>query len=374
LPVQNSSGNFGLELTYKSVDGEAVISSELIDKLRLALSSSAGLDKKFALTYDNTRFSDGVGAQLQRIYGIYSISRLLGVSYLHSPIRRVDYQGLAALETNMVHPGFHHEFNDLFQIKSDVMPMGDLHRIRLHEISIGTLLHLVALFDEHKTGGLPSLVEVALPYGIADRFPDCYEVCKEISPFASSVGEGRALRVAIHVRRGELLVLDRERMLPNSYYVNVAQEVAHVLDALKVDYQIELHTEVPNREFFVQPDHPGIYNRISAPTAVSPKMCRLDEFGVLPNLVLCANETAIECIRKFATADILVMSRSSFSYLGGILNRNGIMLYHPFWHRAPSSWMTVAPDGQFDRFELRRAVETFCCGPTPRASASRPNQ
>src|ERR1700722_2066227 len=62
-------------------DNGAPRRNELMDKLRLALSSSAlsDLDKKFVLTYDNTRFTDGVGAQLQRIYGIYSISRLLGV-------------------------------------------------------------------------------------------------------------------------------------------------------------------------------------------------------------------------------------------------------------------------------------------------------
>ena len=303
--------------------------------------------------------TDGVGAQLQRIYGIYSISRLLGASYLHSLLGRVDYQGLSALERNVADPGFHHQFNDLFQIKSDVMVTDGFHKINLPDISIEILHQLVAMFDRHETGGRPILVQLALPYGIADRFPECYEVCKEISPFALSVRGGGALRVAIHIRRGELLVLDSDRMLPNVYYINVAQNVARILEVLKIDYQLELHTEVPNKEFIIQPDHPGISNRISSPTIVSPEMCRLDEFSVLPNLVRCINEPAIDCLRKLATTDILVMSRSSFSYLGGILNRNGIILYHPFWHRAPSSWMTVGPDGQFNQLKFRKAVKTL---------------
>jgi hypothetical protein len=58
----------------------------------------SGLHKKLVFTYDNTAKTDGVGAQLQRIYGIYSISRLLGASYLHSPLDYLDYQGLSALE------------------------------------------------------------------------------------------------------------------------------------------------------------------------------------------------------------------------------------------------------------------------------------
>ncbi len=341
-----------------------------IDKFRLALSSSglSGLDKKLVLTYDNMRFTDGVGAQLHRIYGIYSISRLLGVPYLHSPLHRVDYQGLSALERNLADPGFQHAFNDLFQIKSDVAPTDHFHKIRLIHISMSIIHQLAALFDERKTGGRPTLIQLALPHGIADVFPDCYEVCKQISPFAPSVREGRDVRVAIHVRRGELFVLDSERMLPNGYYINVALNVAHVLDALGIDYRMELHTEVPNKEFIVQPNHHGISHRISAPAIVGPELCRLDEFSVLPNLVLCINETAIECLRKLATADILVMSRSSFSYVSAILNRNGIVLYHPFWHHAPSLWITVGSDGQFDRVGLRRAVETLANGT---ASASK---
>ena len=239
------------------------------------------------------------------------------------------------------------------------MPTDDFHRIKLLNISMEIVRELVAIFDANQTGGRPILVQLDVPYGIADRFPDCYEMCKEISPFSSFVHDGRALRVALHVRRGELLVLSEPRMLPNLYYISVAQNIADILKALKIDYQIELHTEVPNKEFIVQPDHHGIFNRIGAPAVVSPEMCRLHEFDVLPNLFHFINETAIDCLGKLATADILVMSRSSFSYLGGILNRNGIVLFHPFWHSAPSSWITVDPDGHFDQLKFSKAVKTL---------------
>jgi hypothetical protein len=315
------------------------------------------LHEKLVLTYDNNKMTDGVGAQLQRIYGIYSISRFLGVSYLHSPLTRVDYQGLAALEENVADPGFHHEFNDLFQIESDVLLTNDFQTIHLSNISVDLVRQLAALSDRHEINGRPSLVKLLLPYGIADRFPDCYEVCKEISPFASSGHEGGALRVALHVRRGEQVLLDSDRMLPNSYFVNVAKRVAQVLDSLRIDYQIELHTEVPSKEFLAQPDHPGIANRISGPRVVSPDMFELKEFDVLPSLVPYINGTAIDCLRRLATADVLVMSRSSLSYVGGILNRNGVVLYHPFWHSPLSSWLNVDSDGEFDRLRFGEALE-----------------
>jgi hypothetical protein len=328
---------------------------------------SPELASKLVLTYNNTAKTDGVGAQLQRIYGTYAIARLLGAAYLHSPVERVDYQGLSALEANAGDPCFHHEFNELFQIASDVTSADGLFTISLPGISLALVNELADMFDRNQTGKKPVLVRLEVPYGIAEAFPDCYSVCKDISPFASPPRQGRPLRVAVHVRRGELLVLDSDRMLPNTYYLGVAREVAASLDALELDYQIELWTEVPRSAFTVQPDHHGMSHRISAPVAVAPEMTGLDDFASVPKLVQRINGRAIDCIRQLATADVLVMSRSSFSYLGGILNRSGVVLYHPFWHHAPSSWITVEPDGTFARrqFESLLAPIAEGCSGSP---------
>ena len=80
----------------------------LPNKLRFAISKAglAGLRRKLILTYDNTKMTDGAGAQLQRIYGTYSVARLVGAAYLHAPLGRVDYQGLSALESNLTDPAF----------------------------------------------------------------------------------------------------------------------------------------------------------------------------------------------------------------------------------------------------------------------------
>ena len=122
-----------------------------------------GLHKKLVLTYDSSKLTDGAGAQLQRIYGIYSISRLVGAAYLHSPLFRVDYQGLSALEANAGDPDYHHDLNTLFHIKSDVKATDAFHKISLPDISIEALHELVAMFDtnqrsEEHTSELQSLV------------------------------------------------------------------------------------------------------------------------------------------------------------------------------------------------------------------------
>src|SRR5580704_1657536 len=115
----------------------------------------SGLRDKVVLTYDNAKMTDGAGAQLQRIYGTYAISRLLGASYFHTPLSRVDYQGFSALERNVIDPAYHQQFNDLFLIESDVMPSDEFHKIELPNISMEIIRLLVGMIDDGATDGRP---------------------------------------------------------------------------------------------------------------------------------------------------------------------------------------------------------------------------
>lgn len=286
-----------------------------------------------------------MGAQLQRIYGIYAISRLLGVAYLHSPLADVGYQGLSALETNVADPDFHHEFNELFSLPSDVdSSLSAKPALRLPNISLRVANELIAWTK----GSKMTLVRLAVPHGIADQSPDCYGVCQPLSPFSAPPRDGRPLRVALHVRKGEQVILESDRMLPNRYYVRVAELIADALETLGLPYEIELWTEVPTSDLVVGLYHHGINGRLTEPVATTAEMYGLEEFNALPNLVHRLNGRTIDCLQGLATADVLVMSRSSFSYVAAILNRTGTIMYHPFWHSGMSSWIEVGPDGRFD--------------------------
>src|SRR5207249_92477 len=71
-----------------------------------------------AVTYDNSS-TDGVGSQLQRIYGLYALSRALHVKYVHTPLGRVGYQGLMPLLTGHLDPDFAVRYNAFFSLPSD---------------------------------------------------------------------------------------------------------------------------------------------------------------------------------------------------------------------------------------------------------------
>lgn len=52
------------------------------------------------------------------------------------------------------------------------------------------------------------------------------------------------------------------------------------------------------------------------------------------------NEKLENTICNLVTSDILVMSKSSLSYVSGLLS-NGIVYYLPFWHKKLNTWRTL---------------------------------
>ena len=172
---------------------------------------------------------------------------------------------------------------------------------------------------------------------------------KPISPFDAAPSP--LFKIAIHVRRGDLLISpEGNRMLPNSYYLNLALQITEVLKTLHISFTCELHTEIPSKTFVVTPEHHAMKemkSRIKNPVTLTPESSSVEDFDVIPNLKKCINHDPIDSLQSLATADLLVMSRSSFSYLPAMLNKKGIIVYHPFWHATPLEWLDATHEESF---------------------------
>jgi hypothetical protein len=316
-----------------------------------------------ALTYANDKHMDGAGAQLQRIYGIYAISRFLKLPYFHSPLKRIGYQGLSALEANSSSTELESRYNRIFEIASDI----ELPKERIvHDVTDAGLEILERLQIDAETTGKFALVRIVYPYPVTDSNPDVYRCVKAVSPFERTSSE--VFRLALHVRRGEEIVVDSERMLPNSYYVSCALKFADALKQLDIPFVCELYTEVPSKAFVVTPQHHGIDGRIPGNAIIDPKVNRLEDFEIIPNLARFINGDPIDTLRRMATADALVLSRSSYSYVAAILNANGIVVYHPFWHSPLKEWLTSDASGTVSRDDL---IARLTCWKRERSKSKR---
>lgn len=311
-----------------------------------------GPSDTFAITYANDRMTDGACAQLQRIYGIYAVSRYLRVPYVHSPLKKIGYHGLHALEDNASIHDIEARYNALFTLESDVdVP----HDPVVHDMDSPTTEDVEGLRDLSRSDGRFHLCRILLPYSIADQHPQIYRCVAEKSPFRKQ--KRPWLRVGIHVRRGELFVLESHRMLPNSYYISCAKRVAELLTRASVPFVCELYTEVPSKPFVVTPAHHWIAeNRVPHEIVVSPDMNSVEEFDEIPHLQRRINVDQIETLEGLATSDVLIMSRSSFSYVAAILNPRAAVICHPFWHSPLPGWILSGEDGSFSEADFTRQL------------------
>ncbi|MGY3213774.1 hypothetical protein [Mucilaginibacter sp. HD30] len=140
--------------------------------------------------------------------------------------------------------------------------------------------------------------------------------------------------VAIHVRRGDILAdLSSpgmaKRYLDNEYFVRVLKKVLTGINTVK-------------------PIHVYFFSQ--------GKMEDFKEFHAIPNIHWCLDMDVENSFLHFIYADVLITSKSSFSYKPALLNKSGIKVCpENFWHDYPKTddFILVNDEGNFDIEKLK---------------------
>lgn len=134
--------------------------------------------------------------------------------------------------------------------------------------------------------------------------------------------------IAIHVRRGDIMIDPKnsdlvKRFLSNQYFYNVLKNVISMLKEEKKEIHIYFFSQGTPDDF--------------------------PEFKEFQNLHWCFDMTAQQSFLHMVFADLLITSRSSFSYKPGLIS-NGIKVCpKDFWHGYPDSddWILCDHEGNF---------------------------
>ena len=299
-------------------------------------------------TYESGVIMDGAGAQLQRLLTVFALSHTLGVGYLHSPLVRIGYQGLAAQEINRSDDSIVQRWNDLFALPSrktlnctvfdgdgcihsfNERPTMSYLREFVEQRCLIPGRHVLHIWGSYNV--LDSSFDLLNSPADAVRHPSAFFGIH--FPWLRKRELRHTLRVALHIRRGDLFADESSRMLPNSYYIDLCHVLKRVIRKLSVPYVFEIYTELT----ITGKQAPIVLKGIS----YHPRTF-IDEFDVVEPKELHINEDAVMTMKSLATSDILVLSRSSFSYVAGLLHDpgTGLVIAFPFWHRAPSDWLLM---------------------------------
>jgi len=270
--------------------------------------------------------TDGVGAQAHTIMSALCFARAQGHTYVHTPFTEIDHaewpmdawvaaweqlfnlgEGEIALESagpppinySTFHPRLYHALKDFIARLANrtAPPAGSGRREERH------FQPLFYFSDCH-----PDEYDRVIP----DLRRKYY---RHSSPL-----QNRQLTVAIHMRRGDVTPAHRQRFTPNAEVLETMRRVRALLEVHGQEHVISLHSVGAASDF-----------------------AEFRDSGV----VLSLNVDAIWTMRQLIEADILIMSRSSFSYVAALIS-DGIKLYEPFWHSPLADWIGCDRKGRFD--------------------------
>jgi hypothetical protein len=150
----------------------------------------------------------------------------------------------------------------------------------------------------------------------------------------------KCFNIAIHVRRTVIIdskvVLENEkvkamRWLSNDYYEKVLKQV---LVNIKVDKPIKIY----------------IFSTVKAK--------EFDEFAKYGEVHFCTDMDEYSSFLHLINADMIITSKSSFSYKPALLNKGIKICPRNFWHGYPkqADWILTENDGSFDIKNLNKVL------------------
>lgn len=313
-----------------------------------------------ALTYASPDPGDGAGAQVQRLIGIYDLSRKLGFAYVHTPISHLDPNPGDSFESITERTEFLMLLNAFTSIHSD--KVNDrrihLHWGKLDDLKVAGLRKLERFMARL---GLTIVVSLDFPYPQIDHNPDYYTLGTVQLPDRPVAQEksGCGYILDMHIRRMVIPQADvqgkpYERYLPLWWYQSVVEAISEVIRASGLDLIIRIHTDIPLRQDSWDPPsdisratlahwrHIGVLDATNVVRWSEPNLVQVfQKFG---STSLLQDIDPISAWKSMVGADLLVTGPSSFSFVGGLLRGAQPTISPTFWHNPPSSWLVIERD------------------------------
>jgi len=299
------------------------------------------------LTYDNLAKQDGIGAQLQRIFGIYSISKKFHLGYLHSPIIETAEELAHNVSSDQELKKLLEQINTTFNFPSHSSVNFD-EEIFIHNLNVKILfeVYLRSLITKRNI-----LLRVCLPFGVIDKHPNWYEYAGSYLRSTLPITRPQKLKqVVVHVRHGYKPIVGKNdssapRFLPLTYYSDALKNILKMQN-LDINNEIVVHTDIPDKSGHWKPFQDSKLSELASigyqidknTLAFKGIDLRNNYFSDFPNLTVKYCAPILETLYDMMNADVLLMSRSSFSYISGIVNEKSVYIPRSHGHAKMSRW------------------------------------
>jgi len=308
------------------------------------------LTKGLYLSFDSRTAVDGTGAQLQRLISVAALSNYFRFKFVPS---KIEHFSVHALDPFQSESSYRDQLLRLNQfINFPDVDSGD-EELKLESVIIRnlTIKKFISVIVRQLISPKPRKLIVLEVYPISEFCPGIFDDFKcELSEALDAVDEEKGSHLVIHYRQGvggNVIYPGQKipRQIEFSRILNLIQKLVG-RGEIGSTSKITILTDAPDSiSFYTPPESqrtlwegtPGFSNGVM--TIQPMDFSALGKVAGVPiNVIRGGNP--LDAIRIMATADFFVMSKSSLSYVGALLNKDG-KIYWPksFWHRPLKSWI-----------------------------------
>jgi len=314
------------------------------------------------LSYNNLKSKDGIGAQVIRIIDVYSLSKHFKMGFVDSPILQFDSNPGDNLNTSEDKMIFISELNEFLNLKDH--SCNKTHRVReLNYYRLFRLPGALSLFFILKKilsyfMRSHELLIVNNPYSLTSRYPNIRSHFIQSSKIRTlNLHNDGICRIHVHIRRGLISKnILSNRFIPTSWYLSLLLPIQAILDSCEVKYEFTIHTDVHKGNIQWSPSGVSaesmMYLQDGGNKMNKDSNFTLDyeDFNItlsgLKVMKIVTELNPLESWKIMQEADILVIGKSSFSFVGALLNKSAQVISPLGFYAGPRDWTYVDDTGE----------------------------
>lgn len=300
---------------------------------------------------------DGIGAQLFRIVSAYAIACKWKTFFKFHPIKSIDGQifGQPDQDTDV----WNSFLSSFILLKTNIEYENRIRYRNQHPLVLYPSISFRKILSEDCIHVIDS------PQITTNIFPKYLEDVGFSNNFMK-IGQRHRIQVVVHVRQGEAMLSQFvHRFTPLAYFENILSELVSIFKHFNLPYNVIVLVE-PNQQKLISSDEPKLQQSLR----LNPNnpwvhyvgngfyllRQELPSESETPNLFASEwrdSGTAWLDFQTLLQSDIVVTSKSTFSYTAGIINKSALVIYTDFWHPKLPSWISSSERGFREKLSQR---------------------
>ena len=324
--------------------------------------------------FDNEHSKDGIGAQVLRIIQVYCLAREFGLGFVNRNILSFDSAPTDSFDSNNPRNLYYQKVHDFLQLdgyachKEHTVHFLDSSRFLTYPIVLR--LWIMKRNWKSKREKSHELWVIKNPYGLTIRNPSILgHFQRSRPPLKNSYKSDNNFDIQVHIRRAAISQhMQNDRFTPTDWYRKILTEVTTALEASNQLYTITIHTDVRQADLNISTS--GISKESLAYSKTRGLVINdddtitleyenfLNSFSSLKNLSIITDINSVDAWEIMQEADLLILARSTFSIIPGLLIQGGSVISPIGFFNGPKNWIYLDNSSELGLENIRRIIKS----------------